>query len=151
MKEKAKSNFAAQQRGIDIPSKRTYHFEEYSTQQSSCITQGNVYDNKRKNAWRGRGSKLERQPDGRAGHRNKIYSLLQEGFTKIVVDMKGVRWISSTGLGTLIAALTSVRNKSGDLRLANITEKVESLFAITQLVKVFKTYETVDRAIASYK
>jgi len=46
--------------------------------------------------------------------RDKIYSLLQEGFTKIVVDMKGVRWISSTGLGTLIAALTSVRNKSGD-------------------------------------
>jgi anti-sigma B factor antagonist len=83
--------------------------------------------------------------------RDKIYSLLQEGLNKIVVDMKGVRWISSTGLGTLIAALTSVRNKSGDLRLANITEKVESLFAITQLVKVFKTYETVDRAIASYK
>ena len=83
--------------------------------------------------------------------RDKIYSLLQEGFTRIVVDMKGVRWISSSGLGTLIAALTSVRNKSGDLRLANITEKVESLFAITQLVKVFKTYETVDRAVASFK
>ncbi len=83
--------------------------------------------------------------------RDKIYSLLQEGFTKIVVDMKGVRWISSSGLGTLIAALTSVRNKTGDLRLANITEKVESLFVITQLVKVFKTYETVDRAVASFK
>jgi anti-sigma B factor antagonist len=83
--------------------------------------------------------------------RDKIYSLLQEGFNKVVVDMKGVRWISSSGLGTLIAALTSVRNKSGDLRLANITEKVESLFAITQLVKVFKTYETVDRAVASFK
>jgi len=83
--------------------------------------------------------------------REKIYSLLQEEFTKVVIDMKGVRWISSYGLGTLIAALTSVRNKSGDLRLANITEKVESLFAITQLVKVFKTYETVDRAVASFK
>ncbi len=83
--------------------------------------------------------------------REKIYSLLQEDFTKIVVDMKGVRWISSSGLGTLIASLTSVRNKSGDLRLANITDKVESLFAITQLVKVFKTYETVDRAVASFK
>jgi len=83
--------------------------------------------------------------------RDKIYSLLQEDFNKVVVDMKGVRWISSSGLGTLIAALTSVRNKSGDLRLANITEKVESLFAITQLVKVFKTYETADRAVASFK
>ena len=83
--------------------------------------------------------------------REKIYSLLQEGFNKIVVDMKGVRWISSSGLGTLIAALTSVRNKNGDLRLSCITEKVESLFAITQLVKVFKTYETIDRAVASFK
>jgi anti-sigma B factor antagonist len=83
--------------------------------------------------------------------REKIYSLLQDGFSKVVVDMKGVRWISSTGLGSLIAALTSVRNKSGDLRLANVTEKVESVFAITQLVKVFKTYETLDRAVASFK
>jgi anti-sigma B factor antagonist len=65
--------------------------------------------------------------------------------------MKGVRWISSTGLGTLIAVLTSIKNKGGDLRLANITEKVESIFVITQLVKVFKTYETTDRAIASFK
>jgi anti-sigma B factor antagonist len=83
--------------------------------------------------------------------REKVHSLLQEGFSKIVVDMKGVRYISSTGLGTLIAALTSVKNKSGELRLACVTEKVESLFAITQLVKVFKTYETVDRAVASFK
>jgi len=83
--------------------------------------------------------------------REKIYSLLQEDFKKVVVDMKGVRWISSTGLGTLIAALTSVKNKGGDLRLANVTDKVESLFAITQLVKVFKTYETADRAVASFK
>lgn len=83
--------------------------------------------------------------------REKIYSLLQDDFNRIVIDMKGVRWISSGGLGTLIAALSSVRNKKGDLRLARVTEKVESLFAITQLVKVFKTYETVERAIASFK
>ncbi len=83
--------------------------------------------------------------------RDKIYGLLQEDIKKIVVDMKGVRWVSSSGLGTLIAALTSVKNKGGDLRLANITDKVVSLFAITQLVKVFKTYESVDRAVSSFK
>ena len=83
--------------------------------------------------------------------KDKIHSLLQEGFVKIVIDMKGVRWVSSTGLGTLIAVLTSIKNKGGDLRLANITNKVESLFVITQLVKVFKTFESVDRAVASFK
>ena len=83
--------------------------------------------------------------------REKVQSLLQEGFSKVVIDMKGVRWVSSTGLGTLIAVLTSIKNKGGDLRLSNITEKVESIFVITQLVKVFKTYETADRAVASFK
>jgi anti-sigma B factor antagonist len=83
--------------------------------------------------------------------REKVYGLLQEDFKKVVIDMKGVRWVSSSGLGTLIAALSSVKSKGGELRLANVTDKVESLFAITQLVKVFKTYESVDRAVASFK
>jgi anti-sigma B factor antagonist len=83
--------------------------------------------------------------------REKVYGLLQEDFKKVIFDMKGVRWVSSSGLGTLIASLTSVKSKGGELRLANVTDKVESLFAITQLVKVFKTYESVDRAIASFK
>ncbi len=83
--------------------------------------------------------------------REKIYSLLQDDIKKIVLDLGKVKWINSSGLGSLIAAMTSVKNKGGDMRLANITEKVESVFMITQLIKVFKTYETVDRAVASFK
>jgi len=83
--------------------------------------------------------------------RDKIYGLLQEGFNKIVLDMGQVKWVNSSGLGTLIAAMTSVKTKGGEMRLARVTDKVESLFAITQLIKVFKTYETVDRAVASFK
>jgi anti-sigma B factor antagonist len=83
--------------------------------------------------------------------REKIYSLLQDDVKKVVLDLGKVKWINSSGLGALIAAMTSVKNKGGDLRLANVTEKVESVFMITQLIKVFKTYETVDRAVASFK
>ncbi|HEX9829068.1 MAG TPA: STAS domain-containing protein [Bacteroidota bacterium] len=83
--------------------------------------------------------------------RDKIYNLLQDGVTKVVLDLGKVKWINSSGLGTLIAAMTSVKNKGGELKLANITDKVESLFMITQLIKVFKTYESTDRAVASYK
>jgi anti-sigma B factor antagonist len=157
MKEIAKSNYAVQQRDVDISSKRTYHFTKGSiTSRSSPSVFEKGISMTIKEKMHGKiavlrlKGNLMGEPDTE-NLRDKIYSLLQEGFNKIVVDMKGVRWISSSGLGTLIAALTSVRNKSGDLRLANITEKVESLFAITQLVKVFKTYETVDRAVASFK
>lgn len=83
--------------------------------------------------------------------RDKVYNLLQDGVIKIVIDLSKVRWVNSSGLGTLIAAMTSVKNKKGELKLAGITEKVESLFLITQLVKVFKTYDDVERAVASYK
>lgn len=83
--------------------------------------------------------------------REKIYGLLQDEVKKVVLDLGKVKWINSSGLGALIAAMTSVKNKGGDLRLANVTEKVESIFMITQLIKVFKTYETVDRAVASFK
>ncbi|MEX1138135.1 MAG: STAS domain-containing protein [Bacteroidota bacterium] len=83
--------------------------------------------------------------------REKIYGLLQDDVKKVVLDLGKVKWINSSGLGALIAAMTSVKNKGGDLRLANVTEKVESVFMITQLIKVFRTYETVDRAVASFK
>ena len=83
--------------------------------------------------------------------REKIYSLLQDDVHKIVLDLSSVKWVNSSGLGTLIAAMTSVKNKGGDLRLANVTEKLESLFMITQLIKVFKTYENTDRAVASFE
>lgn len=85
-----------------------------------------------------------------ANLRQKIKTLIEGGSLNIVLDLAGVRYISSTGLGTLIAALTSAKNKGGDLRLASVTEKVESLFVITQLVKVFKEYETVERAVESF-
>ena len=83
--------------------------------------------------------------------REKIHSLVNDDLQKVVIDMSGVKWINSAGLGSLIAGLTTLRNVGGDLRLANVVEKVESLFMITQLVKVFKSYESVDRAVASFK
>ena len=58
--------------------------------------------------------------------------------------------MNSSGLGALMGALTSMRSADGDLRLANVTEKVQSLLMITQLLTIFKTYESVDRAVASF-
>lgn len=83
--------------------------------------------------------------------REQVYTLINDGFLRTVVDVGKVKWMNSSGLGALISSLTSLKSKGGDLRIANLTEKVESLFVITQLVKVFKTYESVERAVASYK
>ena len=83
--------------------------------------------------------------------RNKVHSLVTDGIKRIVIDLGGVNYMNSSGIGTLIACLTTVRNGAGELRLANVGGKVQNLFVITQLVKVFDTYETVERALANFK
>ena len=82
---------------------------------------------------------------------DKVKSLITDGLTKSVIDLKGVKWMNSSGLGTLMACYTSLSEAGGALKLASVTEKVQSLFMITQLIKMFETYETADRAIASFE
>ena len=80
-----------------------------------------------------------------------VKELIKKGQTKIVVDMGKVKWFSSTGLGSLLASYTSLRNAGGDLRIARPTRKIYSVFMATQLIKVFKSFDTVEEAIDSYK
>ncbi|MCB2206450.1 STAS domain-containing protein [bacterium] len=82
--------------------------------------------------------------------RDKIKDLVRDGFLKIVLDVSKIKWLNSSGLGALISALASVNNSGGDMRIANVTEKIKSLFMITQLIKVFKTFESTERAVASF-
>jgi anti-sigma B factor antagonist len=81
--------------------------------------------------------------------REKISELLEKGMKKIILDLSGVKWMNSLGLGALISTFTSVKNHGGEMVIANVTKKVESLFMITQLIKVFKHYDSVDDAITA--
>ncbi len=83
--------------------------------------------------------------------RDKIHSLVNDEVKHIVMDLGGVNFMNSSGLGALISSLTTMRNSGGDLRLARVGGKVQNLFVMTQLVKVFDTYETVERALLSFK
>ncbi len=83
--------------------------------------------------------------------RDAIYSLIEKNERKVVVDIGKIEHISSIGLGAIIAALMSLKNKEGELRIANPTEKTGPLFMVTKLVKVLKLYESVDRAVSSFK
>jgi len=88
------------------------------------------------------------EPDT-AAFREKIRELLEKGTKKIILDLSGVKWMNSLGLGALISTFTSVKSHDGEMVITNVTKKVESLFMITQLIKIFKHYDTVDEAIAA--
>lgn len=89
-------------------------------------------------------------PDSTALH-EKVRSLIADGINKVVIDLAKVKWMNSSGLGALMACLTTLRNAGGELKLANATKKIESLLLITKLITVFETYGTVDRAVASFR
>ncbi|MCK4857728.1 MAG: STAS domain-containing protein [candidate division Zixibacteria bacterium] len=82
--------------------------------------------------------------------REQVRDLTNSGKKKIVIDLAGVDWMNSTGLGILISCLTTLRNSGGELKLARITEKIESLLTITKLVTVFDTYDSAEDAISAF-
>lgn len=88
-------------------------------------------------------------PDGSKLH-DTLHSLKEAGKKNIVVDLSKVKFMNSSGLGMLISGLTTMRNAGGDLRLANVADRIQSLLVITKLITVFKHYESVDEAVSSF-
>ena len=76
-----------------------------------------------------------------------VTGLVEDGIKRIVLDFTSVNWINSLGVGAVMKCLTLLRNKNGFLYLVGLTEKVKSIFMVTQLIKVFTIKDTVDEAI----
>jgi anti-sigma B factor antagonist len=81
----------------------------------------------------------------------KVKELIQKNKKQIVIDLSKVKWMNSSGLGTMMGCLTSLKNASGDLKLCGVTEKVKSLFMITKLITLFDTYSTADEAVKAFQ
>jgi anti-sigma B factor antagonist len=82
--------------------------------------------------------------------RNEVKNLIDDGKKKFVVNLKGVPWINSTGLGALMAVYTSIQRSEGVLRLCHVSDRIQSLFMITKLLTIFDTYPTENEAIESF-
>jgi len=70
---------------------------------------------------------------------------------KIVLNLGGVTYIDSGGLGTLVALYTSARNAGSSIKLANLTQRVGDLLQVTKLLTVFDVYDSEERALESFR
>jgi len=82
---------------------------------------------------------------------DKLYALIGRGRTKAILDLSKCDWINSTGLGRLIHHSTNFKGLKGELKLANLTDKIEKIITITRLTQVFDVSDSVDEAIARFK
>ena len=82
--------------------------------------------------------------------REKIKSMVAEGKKKIVLNMDGVTFIDSAGLGTLVAAHHSAKSQGASLRLCHLGTKFQEVLQITKLMTIFDVYNTEAEAVASF-
>ena len=87
-----------------------------------------------------------------AALKQTVTELKDAGKKRVVVDLSNTEMMDSSGIGTLIAALTTMRNGGGDIYLAGVEKRMRNLFLMTRLLgNVFEDYDTVDEAIAAFE
>lgn len=78
---------------------------------------------------------------------DSIVDLTENGVTRIALDLSHVNWMNSLGLGAIMKCLTLISKVDGQLHLVGLTDKVRSVFVMSQLTKLFKIHEEVDQAV----
>ncbi len=89
--------------------------------------------------------------EGSVALRNTIRRLLGEGKKKIVLNLSGVGYVDSSGIGEFVSSFTAVNKEEGSLKLLNLTQKIQDLLAITKLLTVFDVYDSEADALSSFK
>ena len=80
--------------------------------------------------------------------RERLIELVSQGKHRIVVNLEGVDFLDSTGLGVLVGGLKRLRSHEGDLTLVCTQHRILKVFEITGLTKVFSIHDSVDAAVA---
>jgi anti-sigma B factor antagonist len=82
--------------------------------------------------------------------REVITNAVNNGNTKILLDMSQVTTIDSSGIGELVGSYTTVTNRGGKLKLRHLPAKLNELLHVTQLITVFEVHESEQEAIGSF-
>jgi anti-sigma B factor antagonist len=81
---------------------------------------------------------------------DKVRSLIQQGHKKMLIDLGGVSYMDSAGLGQLVQAYATAKNKGASLKLVRLTKRLHDLLSITKLVTIFESFDSEAAAMASF-
>jgi len=82
--------------------------------------------------------------------KDAVSQAMKNGKPRLVIDLEGVSFVDSSGLGSVVAALKQVRSSQGDLRLAAPNQQVRVVLELTTLDRVFPYYATVEEALSDF-
>jgi anti-sigma B factor antagonist len=82
--------------------------------------------------------------------KTEMNRLFEAGTKDLLVDLKEVRFIDSSGLGVLVSGFKNASTHQGSIKLCSLQTQVRSMFELTRLHRVFDIYQTIDEALESY-
>jgi anti-sigma B factor antagonist len=88
--------------------------------------------------------------DGDVLLKDKMHSLVFQGHKQIVLNMGGVNYVDSSGLGALIAVFVTAKSNGGQVKVLNLTKRLNDLLSIAKLTTVFDTFDTEADAVRSF-
>lgn len=89
--------------------------------------------------------------EGSVALRSGIRRLLEEGKKRILLNLAQVSYVDSSGIGELVSSYTAINKEGGQLKLLNLTQKIQDLLTITKLLTVFDVYDSEAEALNSFK
>jgi anti-sigma B factor antagonist len=89
--------------------------------------------------------------EGSVTLRESVRTLLADGHKNLIINMKGVDYVDSSGLGELVSAFATAKRADARLRLVNLAKRVHGLLQITKLLTVFETFDTEEDAVRSFE
>ena len=78
----------------------------------------------------------------------RMRELIDEGETRVIVDLEGLEYISSAGLRGLLSSTKTLREKNGQIFLSGLTGAVKEVFEISQFISIFSIFESIEAALA---
>ena len=81
----------------------------------------------------------------------ELHTYIEKGESKFIIDLKNVTVMNSSGLGTLIASLSSIKKSNGQLKVSAANSKIKNLFVVTRLDTIFEICDDTETAIKSYQ
>jgi len=88
--------------------------------------------------------------DGDLVFRAKVNELVAAGQVKLILDLSGVEYIDSSGIGMLVEKVNSLRRQQGDIKLVRLTRRTQSLLSMLKLAMVFETFDSEESAVKRY-
>ena len=89
--------------------------------------------------------------DSSVALRDSVRKLADGGKTKVLLNLAGVKYIDSSGIGELIANYTTITRQGGQLKLLNLTDRIQNLLVITKLLTVFDSFDNEAEALKSFQ